>query len=66
MMDLRHPFVANLVTTFRTAEDVFLLFEAVMGGEFFYLIQTWKALTQPVAAFYGAVIVISLSFFHNK
>ena len=39
MLECNNPFVVNLVASFQDAENVFMLMEAVMGGELFYYLQ---------------------------
>ncbi len=57
----------NLVTTFKDERTLYLLMEAVLGGEFFtYLQQRNSPLREDAARFYAGCVVLGLEYMHDK
>jgi serine/threonine protein kinase len=52
--------------TFQDRENVYLLMEYVPGGEFFNYIRQAVQLSNPVARFYTAEIVLAIEHLHNQ
>jgi serine/threonine protein kinase len=56
MAQLAHPFVPRLVRTFRAEHCVYMLMEAVMGGELFELLLSHGPFTLEMTRFYCAQV----------
>ena len=67
LLEAVHPFVLNLIATFKDDHQLYMLMELVQGGELFSLLhnQGGKIPTKD-AQFYGACVVSALSFLHSK
>mmetsp|Transcript_7032 Transcript_7032/g.9158 ORF Transcript_7032/g.9158 Transcript_7032/m.9158 type:complete len:803 (+) Transcript_7032:90-2498(+) len=67
MTSLHHPFVANLVASFKDHRFVYMLMGLVQGGELESIMHTPTAneLTNEKAIFYSAGIMEGLSYMHR-
>ena len=67
MAECDNPFLTNLVTSFKDATSLYLVMEAVMGGELFtYLQQRPAPLREEHARFYTASVVCGLEYMHDR
>jgi serine/threonine protein kinase len=66
MMDLRHPMIIQLYTTFKDADQLYFLLEPVLGGELFNLLQKKKRFTETAGRFYAGSVVLAFEYLHNK
>ncbi|KAK4170308.1 putative serine/threonine-protein kinase [Cladorrhinum sp. PSN259] len=62
----RHPFVVKLYYAFQDQEKLYLILEYGQGGELFHHLDTEKMLSEPIAAFYIAELVLALSHLHDN
>mmetsp|Transcript_24681 Transcript_24681/g.68259 ORF Transcript_24681/g.68259 Transcript_24681/m.68259 type:complete len:789 (-) Transcript_24681:113-2479(-) len=67
MAELHHPFVANLVSSFKDDTFVYMLMDLVQGGELESIMhsETGDTLTDDQAKFYTAGIVEGLAYMHR-
>ena len=63
---LAHPFIVSLLGSFETSDAVFIFMEYIQGGELFALVQKCGALSNDVARFYAAELVVVLDYLHSK
>nr|AHZ63897.1 phototropin [Scouleria aquatica] len=63
---LDHPFLPTLYSTFQTQTHICLITDFCPGGELFLLLerQPRKVLTEDVARFFAAEVVIALEYLH--
>ena len=61
----RHPFVVKLFYAFQDHEKLYLILEYGQGGELFTHLNTEKMLSESVAAFYMAEMLLAISHLHN-
>jgi serine/threonine protein kinase len=63
-----HPYVANLITSFRDARFMFLVFDYFEGGNLQSLVhsQPDKRLSEPLAAFFSAQLLLALELLSQQ
>lgn len=61
----QHPFVVRLHATFQDSAYLYFLMEFVPGGELFTCIRRATRLSNTVARFYAAEIVLALTYLHG-
>ncbi|CAF4995109.1 unnamed protein product, partial [Rotaria magnacalcarata] len=61
---LNHPNIAQLITSFKDNEYVYLAFEFLHGGDL-YSLMAYQKLTELQAKFYSAQIVLTLDYLHK-
>ena len=66
LQDVNHPFVCNLIRTFRNSHSVYMLMEPVLGGELFTHLRKCKKFKPPEAQFYLAQVCLVLEHLHSK
>lgn len=66
MLRLKNPFIVKLHRTFQDRENLYLLMEYVPGGEFFNYIRQNFQLSNPVARFYAAEIILAIEYLHHQ
>jgi cGMP-dependent protein kinase len=64
--DVNHPFVCNLVRTFRNSHSVYMLMEPVMGGELFTHLRKSGKFKPAKAQFYLAQVALVFEHLHSK
>jgi cGMP-dependent protein kinase len=64
--DVNHPFVCNLVRTFRNSHSVYMLMEPVMGGELFTHLRKSGKFKPAKAKFYLAQVALVFEHLHSK
>lgn len=62
----RHPFVVKLFYAFQDHEKLYLILEYAQGGELFTHLAQERMLTQEVASFYMAEMVLALEHLHRN
>jgi serine/threonine protein kinase len=62
---LDHPFLPFLLTTYQTADALFLLQELILGGELFTHLEKAGKFEVPAVQFYGGCIVAALTYLHG-
>jgi CRP-like cAMP-binding protein len=67
LMQANHPFVLQLIQTFKNRDCLFMLLELVQGGELFSLLHNQGGkIESKKAQFYAACVLSVLSFLHEK
>lgn len=67
MLEVDSPWLVNLAATLRDDRNVYMLLEAVLGGELFSYLQTRReALPEAHARFYAAGVVLALEALHAR
>lgn len=65
MAKLHSPFVVDLMFSFQSEQNLFLVMEYVPGGDLFSLLQNLGALAEDPARFYIAEILHAINYLHN-
>jgi CRP-like cAMP-binding protein/tRNA A-37 threonylcarbamoyl transferase component Bud32 len=60
-----HPFICNLIRTYKTPKCVYFMMEAVLGGELFAHLRICGKLPSKECRFYTAQIVSALEYLHS-
>ncbi|KAL6754149.1 putative cGMP-dependent protein kinase [Haematococcus lacustris] len=67
MLECRSPFLVNLHGTSQDDQTLYMMMDAVMGGELFGYLQTrTRPLDEAHARFYAASVVCGLQYLHDK
>jgi serine/threonine protein kinase len=66
LSSLRHPFIVDLFASFQDSENIYLVMEAVLGGEMFTQLHRLNSFSEDIARFYAAEIVIALEYLHSR
>lgn len=66
MATVHHPFFVNLITTFNSRDQLFLLLEPSLGGELFTVLRKHRFFHENTAKFYAAHIVLGFERMHQK
>ncbi|SCV30566.1 related to ankyrin repeat [Fusarium fujikuroi] len=66
LMDVSHPFLAELYGTFQDTRSLYMVMEFVEGGELFTLLRQVKRFRTVVAKFYSAQVVLAVDYLHSK
>ncbi|EDO05550.2 cGMP dependent protein kinase family protein [Babesia bovis T2Bo] len=61
-----HPFIIQLVKTFKDESNVYFLTELITGGELYDAIRKIGLLSRPQAQFYIASIVLAFEYLHER
>lgn len=65
MIDIKHPFVLKLHSTFQCTNYLYLMLEYAPGGTMFELLQRKGRLREDEIKFYACEIVLALEFLHS-
>ena len=68
MAEVAHPFIVNLVNTYKSSKRLYMLMECVQGGELYSRIHTNAAgaLDPATVEFYAANVAVALNHLHAK
>ena len=66
LSQLRYPGIVQLFATFNTPDSLMMLMEYVPGGELFFYIRKYGRLSEEVARFYAAELVVTLLHLHER
>jgi cGMP-dependent protein kinase 1 len=66
LVEANHPFVCNLVRTFRNHHSVYMLMEPVLGGELFTHLRKSGKFEPKKAQFYLAQVALVFEHLHSK
>jgi len=68
MASVDHPFIINLITTFKDTQSLYLLINFIQGGELFTLVHKEESdgVDNDAARFYAAGVLESLSHLHKR
>lgn len=62
---LDHPFIVRMLTTFQDQQCVHLVMEYIAGGEFFSHLRKRVRLSEDMARFYAAQVVLIFEYLHS-
>ncbi|ORX59159.1 Pkinase-domain-containing protein [Piromyces finnis] len=63
---LNHPYMVNLVGSFKDNRNLYIVLEYVCGGELFSYLRQCKRLPNHVARFYAAQVVLAFEHLHSN
>ncbi|GBG26750.1 Protein kinase, putative [Hondaea fermentalgiana] len=66
LLEMNHPFILKLITTFQDRNSLYMLLEFVQGGELFSIMQEHYRLPLAHAQFYAAGIVDAFDYMHSQ
>lgn len=67
MAEVAHPFIVNLVNTYKSSKRLYMLMECVQGGELYSRIHTnSEGLDRATVCFYAANVAVALHHLHSK
>jgi cGMP-dependent protein kinase len=66
LVDACHPSIVRLAKTFQDETSVYLLMEALDGGDLFSALREIGALNEEQALFFGASIVLPVDYLHSR
>ena len=67
MMECHSPFLVNLVACFKDTAQLYMLMEAVMGGELFTYLQSMdEPISEEDAKFYAACVVLAFEYLQDR
>jgi CRP-like cAMP-binding protein len=66
MMELDHPFILRLLSTYKDRKYLYFLVELALGGELFTYLRRRDRFEEPVARFYIASVVLVFQHMHSK
>ena len=65
LMGLDHSFLVNLWFTFQDEEDLFVVVDLLLGGDFRYHLQQGNKFSEDVVRFYVGEIALALEYLKN-
>jgi hypothetical protein len=65
MKQLNHPFIVPLYYAFQTPKYLYLILELCPNGDLYSLIEKYGKLTESVAKFYLAEVILALEYLHE-
>ena len=66
MIEMNHPFLLRLVSTYKDSVYLYMLLELCQGGELFSRLLELKTLDEDTTRFYAGCIVLGLEALHGK
>lgn len=66
LLEIRHPFIVNLLWCSRDNKAIYMLFEYVCGGELFSYLRNAGRFNTATGNFYSAEIVSALEYLHVR
>lgn len=66
MMQCDTPFMVNLLQTFKDKEHLYMLLEAVMGGELFTYLSGKNGVPEKQSRFYTACVVLAFEYLNTR
>jgi CRP-like cAMP-binding protein/tRNA A-37 threonylcarbamoyl transferase component Bud32 len=66
LSSINHPFVCNLVRTYKNLHSVYFLMEAVLGGELYRQLKKVTKFSNQTSIFYCAQVVSVFAHIHSK
>ena len=66
LASIHHPMVCNLIRTLKNERSLYMLMDAVMGGELFKLLQDKVKFSKTEAQFYGGQVVLVFDYLHSR
>lgn len=66
LIKLNFPFLIKMHFSFQTQRKLFLVFDFLCGGEFFYLIKKNGVINEKNVQFYLAEIILTINYLHSN
>lgn len=66
MMQMDHPFLVNLITTYSDKDCLYFVLEAALGGELFPILRKMRVFPAKQARFYAAQVILCFEYLHKK
>eukprot|EP00924_Labyrinthula_sp_SR-Ha-C_P016930 maker-scaffold_6-snap-gene-19.47-mRNA-1 protein AED:0.32 eAED:0.35 QI:0/0/0/1/1/1/3/0/236 len=66
LASVSHPFIVQMVNNFMDAENIYMVFEFVNGGELFTYLRNQGRISDDAARFYAAQVCLCFSYLHQK
>ncbi|KAF8820628.1 AGC kinase [Cardiosporidium cionae] len=66
LSQVMHPFVVNLIGSFKDDRFLYIALEYVVGGEFFTYLRRIKRCNEEAARFYTAQVILIFDYLHSK
>ena len=66
MIEMNHPFLLRLISTYKDSIYLYMLLELCQGGELFSRLLELKTLDEDTTRFYAGCIVLGLEALHGK
>lgn len=66
LLEVRHPFVVNMLWCNRDESCIYMLFEYVCGGELFSYLRNAGRFSTSTGNFYSTEIILALEYLHAK
>ena len=60
----KHPFIVNMITSFKDERKLYILLEYVPGGEFFSYLRRVECFDADAARFYAACVAEVFGYLH--
>ena len=61
-----HPFILNLEATFQDADELYMAFELILGGELFTLLRGQGKFSMYDASFYAGCVASGFAYLHER
>jgi serum/glucocorticoid-regulated kinase 2 len=66
LVEVSHPFIIKLYSSFQTPEKLFFVLEYCPGGELFGVLSKKSRFSEEQTKFYAAQIVLALEYLHER
>ncbi|ORY97384.1 kinase-like domain-containing protein [Syncephalastrum racemosum] len=66
LLNIAHPYIVNLWSTFQDASSVYMVMDYVPGGELFQLLRSQKSFPSAQARFYASETLLAIAYLHSK
>lgn len=66
LMEVKNPFIIDLIWTFQTPSHIHLVLEYCPFGDFETILDYFKKLEEPVARFYICEVILAIEYLHLK
>ncbi|KAL3309756.1 hypothetical protein Ciccas_011695, partial [Cichlidogyrus casuarinus] len=65
LASISHPFIINLLYSFKDNANLFMVLEFARGGEMFYHLRQQNRFSDTQARFFAAQVVLAFEYLHN-
>ena len=66
LMEIEHPFIVEMITSFQDQKYVYMVLEYISGGELFSRLRKDGRFSNDVSLFYASQIILSINHLHSK
>lgn len=63
---LRHPFLVNMKASFQDKDNLYLVLDALRGGDLRYHVGKQRTFNEEQTQFFMCCVILGLEFLHNK